>query len=155
MSQNEMIVTNTKRLLALARTLGLPIVVTEQEKLGATVNEIASGIPAFSPIPKICFNCFSCEPFAARVKELGKSTLIVCGIEAHICVAQTALWAHPEFCVHVVSDAISSRSPDNVSVAIERMRSRGVTITSTEMVIYELLQKAGTENFRAMLPHVK
>jgi hypothetical protein len=57
--------------------------------------------------------------------------------------------------VQVVGDAISSRTPDNVSVAIERMRSSGVTITSTEMVIYELLRKAGTEEFKAMLPHVK
>ena len=107
------------------------------------------------PIAKICFNCFSCEPFVRRVQESRRHTLIIVGIEAHICVAQTALWAHPQFRVQVVSDAISSRSPDNVHVAIDRMRVNGVTITSTEMVIYELLQKAGTDEFRAMLPHVK
>jgi isochorismate hydrolase len=155
MTQKARIVTNTKRLLALARTIDLPVVVTEQENLGPTVNEIAEDIPRFAPIRKICFNCFLCEPFATRIKETGRSSLIVCGIEAHICVAQTALWAYPDFSVHVMSDAISSRSIDNVSVGIERMRSLGVTISSTEMLIYELLQRGGTEEFRAMLPFVK
>jgi nicotinamidase-related amidase len=153
--RQEKIVTNTKRLLALAGTIGLPIVVTEQEKLGHTIGEIAEQIPDLSPISKIAFNCFFCEAFARRIDELQRKTLIITGIEAHICVTQTALWAHPRFRVQVVGDAISSRTPDNVSVAIERMRSSGVTITSTEMVIYELLRKAGTEEFKAMLPHVK
>jgi isochorismate hydrolase len=76
-------------------------------------------------------------------------------VEAHICVAQTALYAVPEFDVHVVADAISSRSIDNWTVAVERMRARGVTVTSTEMVIYELLQRAGTEEFKAALQLVK
>jgi nicotinamidase-related amidase len=153
--QPEKIVTNTKRLLALADTFSLPVIVTEQAKLGRTIGEIAGGIPDFSPISKIAFNCFFCEPFGRRIEEFQRRTLIIAGIEAHICVAQTALWAHPQFRVHVVGDAISSRTTDNVSLAIERMRSSGVTITSTEMVIYELLGKAGTEEFKAMLPHVK
>lgn len=153
--RQEKIVTNVQRLIALAATLGLPVVVTEQEKLGRTIGEIAERIPDFSPISKIAFNCFFCEPFARRIEESRRKTLIITGIEAHICVTQTALWANPQFRVQVVADAISSRTTDNVSVAIERMRSSGVTITSTEMVIYELLRKAGTEEFKAMLPHVK
>jgi nicotinamidase-related amidase len=154
-SQHEKVVGNTKRLLALADTLHLPVVVTEQEKLGQTIAEIRERMTDLAPVAKVTFNCFSCEPFAQKIRELQRNTLIITGIEAHICVAQTALWAHPQFRVHVVSDAISSRSPDNVCVAVERMRATGVTITSTEMVIYELLQKAGTEEFRTMLPHVK
>jgi len=153
--QPEKIVTNVRRLIALADTLGLPIVVTEQEKLGRTIDEIAERIPGLSPISKIAFNCFFCEPFVRRIEQFQRKTLIIAGIEAHICVTQTALWADPEFRVHVVGDAISSRATDNVSLAIERMRSSGVTITSTEMAIYELLGKAGTEEFKAMLPHVK
>lgn len=149
------IVSNAKRLLAMADTLGLPVVVTEQEKLGPTVLEIREHITAFDPILKICFNCFFCEPFVKKIQETGRKTLIVAGIEAHICVTQTALWALDGFRVHVVQDAISSRSSENVAIAVERMRTAGVTITSTEMVIYELLQRAGTPEFKAMLPYVK
>jgi nicotinamidase-related amidase len=155
MSQPEKIVANTRRLLALSRTMNLPVVFTEQEKLGATLPELTEGFTDFAPISKLAFNCFSSVPFSARIREIGRHTMIVAGIEAHICVTQTALWAHPRFNVHVVSDAISSRSPDNFAVALERMRTGGLTITSTEMVIYELLQKAGTDEFRAMLPLIK
>lgn len=155
MCQSERIVENAKRLLALSRIMDLPVVFTEQEKLGPTIAQITEGAKDHKPILKMDFNCFSSIPFSARVRETGRHTLIIAGIEAHICVAQTALWAHPRFNVHVVSDAISSRSPDNFSVAIERMRAGGVTITSTEMVVYELLQRAGTDEFRAMLPLIK
>ncbi len=155
MSHSQTIVDNVKRLLALARTMHLPALFTEQEKLGATLGEVSQAAPAFEPVPKTTFNCFLCEPFASKVRGSGRSTLIIAGIEAHICVAQTALWAHPQFRVHVVQDAISSRAPHNVAVATERMRAAGITITSTEMVIYELLQRAGTEEFKAMLPFVK
>jgi isochorismate hydrolase len=155
MSHHEKVVANTKRLLVLADVLRLPVVVTEQEKLGTTIAEISTNITDFQPISKLSFDCFSCEAFARRVGKFRRNTLIICGIEAHICVAQTALRAYPQFRVHVVSDAISSRSPDNVIVAVKRMAASGVTITSTEMVIYELLQKAGTEEFKRMLPHVK
>jgi nicotinamidase-related amidase len=110
---------------------------------------------SYLPVSKRVFNCFFCGSFAEKIDQLQRRTLILSGIEAHICVTQTALWANPQFRVQVVSDAISSRAPENVSVAIERMRSSGVTITSTEMVIYELLQTAGTDEFKAMLPYVK
>lgn len=155
MTQPERLVENGRRLLALAKIVGLPVVFTEQEKLGPTVRELTEGFPDYQPVAKTVFNCFSCVPFAARVRETGRHTLILAGIEAHICVSQTALWAQPRFRVHVVSDAISSRSPDNLSVAIARMRAAGLTITSTEMVIYEVLERAGTNEFREMLPLIK
>ena len=155
MAQPEKIVENTKRLLALARVMHLPVIVTEQEKLGKTVSAISEGVAPLNPVSKVAFNCFLSEAFTSRVDEAGRRTLIIAGIEAHICVAQTALCAHPRFRVHVASDAVSSRSPDNLAVALERMRAWGVTITSTEMVIYELLRKAGTDEFRAMLPLIK
>jgi nicotinamidase-related amidase len=155
MSEPGRIVENTKRLLALARILGLPVVFTEQGKLGPTLEEIRKEAPTFEAISKMAFNCFASDMFAARVNKLERSTLIIIGIEAHICVAQTAIWAHPRFRVHVVSDAVSSRSPDNHAVALDRMRAVGITVTSTEMTIYELLREAGTEQFRAMLPYVK
>ena len=154
MAEGEKIVANTKRLLGLAEVMNLPVIATEQEKLGATIAEIAGKIST-AVIPKTTFDCFLTDEFSARVAETGRNALIIVGIEAHICVAQTALSAHPRFKVHVVSDAIGSRSAHNVSVSVERMRAAGITITSTEMVIYELLQRAGTAQFKAMLPIVK
>jgi nicotinamidase-related amidase len=155
MSRDEMIVANTKRLLALASTTGLPVIVTEQGKLGPTLPSLSSMISGFDPISKMTFNCFAAEAFNQRIEVLQRRTLIISGIEAHICVTQTALWAHQQYNVQVVSDAISSRVPENASVAVERMRAQGITISSTEMVIYELLEKAGTDEFKAMLPYIK
>ncbi len=154
MAEGERLTMNVKRLLGLAAVMGLPVIVTEQEKLGPTVREISDKVSR-EPISKSSFNCFLSEAFAARVAETARNTLIVAGIEAHICVAQTALAGHPLFRVHVVGDAVASRSPGNVTVALDRMRAAGITITSTEMVIYELLRKAGTAEFKAMLPLIK
>ncbi len=154
MAEGEKMVANTKRLLGLAEVMSLPVIATEQEKLGATIAEIAGNIST-AVIPKTTFDCFLTDEFSVRVAKTGRNALIIAGIEAHICVAQTAMSGHPKFKVHVVSDAIGSRSPHNVSVAVERMRAAGITITSTEMVIYELLRRAGTTQFKAMLPIVK
>jgi nicotinamidase-related amidase len=77
------------------------------------------------------------------------------GIEAHICVAQTALHALPHHKVHVISDAISSRLPGNRRVGLDRMAAAGVTVSSTEMFLFELLVEAGTDTFRKVLPLVK
>ena len=85
----------------------------------------------------------------------GRRNLILCGIESHICVAQTAISALENYNVHVVSDAVSSRSNHNKETALNRMRESGAVITSTEMVIYELLRQAGTNDFRATLKLVK
>ncbi len=155
MAGAERLMANMKRLLGLAEVMGLPVIVTEQEKLGPTVREIAEKVTSPEPISKSTFDCFLSEAFAARVGETGRNVLIVAGIEAHICVAQTALSGSPRFRIHVAADAVSSRSPDNVTVALDRMRAAGIIITSTEMVIYELLRRAGTAEFKAMLPLIK
>jgi nicotinamidase-related amidase len=155
MSRDEMVVANTTRLLALASTVGLPVVVTEQGKLGPTLPSLSGLISGFDPIPKMTFNCFATEAFAQRIEAIQRKTIIIAGIEGHICVTQTALWANQQYNVQVVSDAISSRAPENASVAVERMRAQGIIISSTEMVIYELLEKAGTDEFKVMLPFVK
>lgn len=154
-AEKEKVTDNVVRLLKSAQIMGLPLILTEQEKLGNTVPEILDAAQHLSPIRKLDFNCFGCQDFVDQVSRLGRKTLILAGVEAHICVAQTALGAIPDYIVHVVSDATSSRSLDNWKVALKRMRQAGVVITSTEMVIYELLQRAGTDEFRAVLPLVK
>jgi nicotinamidase-related amidase len=146
---------NIVRLVRFARILGLPVVVTEQEKLGPTVPEVAKELMGISPVSKIHFNCFFCDSFKREIEDKKRDTLILAGIEAHICVAQTALYGLSRYSVHVVSDAIASRTAANHDVAIERMRQAGAVITSVEMLIYELLQQAGTEEFKAALQLVK
>jgi len=154
-SNQEKVVENVVRLIKFSNIIGLPVVVTEQEKLGATVPEVSKELGGLRPIGKVCFNCFLCQNFADEVERSGRKTLIITGAEAHICVAQTAIFAVPRFRVQAVSDAISSRTRENWRVSLERMQQNGVSVTSTEMFIYEILQKAGTDEFSAALKLVK
>ena len=154
-SNREVIIENTIKLVKFARMVGVPIILTEQEKLGPTVPDLKKELSGILPVKKLHFNCFFSNDFSDQVERSRKNTIILAGVEAHICIAQTALSALPRFTVHIISDAISSRTQENLCVSIERMRQSGVIISSTEMFIYELLQKAGTDEFRAVLQLVK
>jgi len=154
-TDRESVLSNIARLVKVCHLTGIPVVVTEQEKLGKTVEEIHNEFSGEEAVQKVHFNCFSCETFAERIKKTGRKTIILTGVEAHICVTQTALHAIPFYNVQIVSDAVSSRLTDNRNIAFQRMRDAGATITSTEMFIYEILQKAGTDEFRSILPLVK
>jgi isochorismate hydrolase len=155
MADKEKLQENVMRLVKFSKVVGLPVVITEQEKLGSTLQEIKEELKEVHPISKVDFNCFRCGSFTKRLESFRRKTLILTGIEAHICVAQTALHALSEYAVHVVSDAIASRSPHNHRVALDRMMQSGVTVTSTEMVIYEILRRAGSDIFREVLKLVK
>ena len=154
-ANKEKMVENIVRLVKFSNIVKMPVILTEQQKLGSTIPEIKKELSDLHPISKICFDCFLCDEFAEKVNKIGKKTLIVCGIEAHICVTQTVLHALPHFCVHIVEDAISSRTIENWKIAVARMSRSGAVITSTEMIMYELLQKAGTDEFKATLQLVK
>lgn len=153
--EKERVVDNTVKLVKFAGIIGMPVVVTEQAKLGATVQAVAEPLGGADAVEKITFDCFGCQPFAQRVADLGRGTLLLTGVEAHICVAQTGLSALAEHQVQVVSDAVSSRVEHNWRIALGRLEQAGAVITSTEMLIYELLRQAGTEEFKATLPLVK
>ena len=154
-SEVQKVIDNVIKLIKVAGIIGLPIVLTEQEKLGGTIDEIKSVLDEYNPITKVTFSCFGCEEFTAELNRLNRNTLLLAGIESHICVTQTALDALPGYLVHAVSDAISSRVHHNWETAISRMDRSGATITSTEMIIYELLNRAGTDEFREALPFLK
>jgi nicotinamidase-related amidase len=151
--ERDRVVANVTKLLHLARVLRLKTVPTTQycRGLGATVPEIAS-LLAREPIDKTSFSCFG-DP--TIVGELS-GTLLVAGIETHICVCQTVLGAlEAGFAVHVAADATSSRSARNMLIGLERMRAAGAVISSTEMAIYELLGRSDRGEFKAMLPYLK
>lgn len=155
MADKDLVKENVIKLARFARIVHLPVIVTEQEKLGPTIPEITAELTGVKTFGKITFDCFGDEGIRASIGLTGRTTLILAGIEAHICVAQTAISALGKYHVHAVGDAMSSRAPQNHEIAIHRIRQAGAVVTSTEMVMYELLGKAGTQEFRECLKLVK
>jgi nicotinamidase-related amidase len=158
--QKDQLVKNSQLLVRLAGILKIPTLVTTQyaKGLGGTVPEIASLLPETQIIDKQMFSCFGSESFCTNLKRLpgNRNTLLLCGMESHICVMQTALGALQEgYIVHVASDAVSSRTEWNWKIGLERMRGAGAIISSTEMMIYELLRSSGAPAFRELLPYLK
>lgn len=147
---------NIVRLLRFANEIGIPVLVAKQVKLGETVEAIRQLTMKSATVEKSQFDCIACAAFAEQLAGLQKRTLLLCGIETHICVAQTALHALRDgYRVHLLADATSSRSQVNVEVGVERARSAGAVISSVEMLIYEILGEAATDLFRRVLPIVK
>ncbi len=154
-AESRKVIHNTARLLQFAKIIDLPVILSEQDKLGATVPEIKQEIAGCTPAVKITFDALLCDAFAEQLHKLNRKAIILTGVETHVCVTQTALHALPDYSVHVVSDAVSSRTQENWRVGLERMRQHGAVITSTEMVMFELLKRAGTDEFKKVLPLVK
>ena len=155
--ENGKVFDNVNRLLRGAEILGLETIVTEQypKGLGNTCKEVQ--LPE-SPniIEKVCFSCLASDPVNDQLKLTNRKSLILCGVEAHICVLKTALDAlQAGYQVHVVADAVSSRTPENKQLALERMRQAGAFITSTEMILFMLLDKAGTDEFKGISKLIK
>lgn len=153
-------VRNAQLLIRLAGILKIPALVTTQynKGLGNTVPEVASLLPDSPPIDKLTFSCFGSDAFCGLLKRLPgqRTTVLLCGMETHICVMQTALGALREgYLVHVASDAVSSRTELNWRIGLERMRAAGAIISSTEMMIYELLRSSGAPAFKELLPYLK
>ena len=156
MVEKKKLIDNVKALVRTAEVFRLPVLVTEQEKLGETVPELREALTGQPKIRKLEFSCCQNAEFTSQLDKLGKRSIIVCGIEAHICVLQTVLdLIANHHHVLVVSDAVSSYSIVDRDAAIERMRDSGAIITTTEAAIYELTEKAGTEEFRRILEIVK
>jgi nicotinamidase-related amidase len=147
-------------LLRFARVAGLPIVLTTQyEKgIGPIVEEIRKEAPEVPVVDKVEFGCFSNPTFVKCLEERGggRRALLVAGIESHICVMQTVLGAVArDYAVHVASDGVSSRTAWNWKVGLERMGSAGAIISSTEMFIYEVLERSDSPWFKEILPDVR
>jgi nicotinamidase-related amidase len=156
--ERERVLNNVVLLARAAATLGLPIFATEQYRqgLGPTVPEVAAAISGFAPMEKLTFSACGGPGFMVGLEYHRISDIILCGIEAHVCVLQTCLeLLEQKGRVFVVADAISSRTVDNYKFALERMRDARAAIVSTEMIVFELLQRAGTDEFKRLLPLLK
>ena len=158
--QKEQLVRNIQLLIRAAGILKIPAMVSTQyaKGLGGTVAEVAALLAGTEEIDKTLFSCFGSELFCGALKRLPgqRNTLLLCGMESHICVMQTALGALREgYLVHVASDAVSSRTEWNWKIGLERMRAAGAVISSTEMMIYELMRASSSAAFKELLPHLK
>ncbi|HTJ85678.1 MAG TPA: hydrolase [Terriglobales bacterium] len=157
--EKDRLLKNAQLLVRLAGILEIPIIATTQyaKGLGETVGDVKLLLPS-AAIDKQSFSCFGSDVFCSAMKRLPgqRNTALLCGMESHICVAQTALAALREgYLVHVASDAVSSRTEWNWKIGLERMRAAGAVISSTEMMIYELLRGSGTEAFKEMLRYLR
>ena len=140
------------------RILDRPIFVTEQYRkgLGDTVSEIVGALGEITGTEKLAFSACGAGGFLVGLRRAKVAEVVLCGIEAHVCVLQTCLdLLEAGFSVFVVADAISSRTAQNRELAIQRMRDAGAVVTSVETVLFELLERAGTEEFKQVLALVK
>ncbi len=148
------VVNNTTLLLQAASRLAVPVMVSEQyaKGLGPTVPEIRQALPASAAIiEKVSFSCLAEDAFALRLKERNRRQIVIAGIEAHVCVLQTAdqvLAAGHD--VFVVADATASRATASHDVAMRRLAASGCAIVTTEMVVFEWLRVAATPAFKAL-----
>ena len=160
MHARDALVANVRLLMQSANILGVPILTTVQNaaRLGGPASSIAELLPADAPVPidKLIFSCAGSPEFMAHVHDAGRHQILLCGVETHICVSQTALdLAHSEFQVHVAADAVSSRTLEKHKLGMERLRDNHVLPCAAEAAVYEWLGAAGTPAFKQILPLVK
>ena len=156
--RSQIIIENIKKLLLLSKLFHLPVILTEQYSkwLGPTLPDIIESLTEYKPIPKMHFNCCAVENFNEQLNSKDFKNIIVAGVESHICVFQTCVsLVNKGYKVHIPRDAVGSRTDENSSVGLKLANKAGAYITSTESVIYQILEKAGTKEFKQMLKKVK
>lgn len=157
MNNIEGVVENTGILMRAAARLKIPHLVSEQypQGLGATVGALAE-LGAGEAAGKVTFSCMADGGYVSRFNALGRDQAVVAGIEAHVCVLQTAMdLLERNVQVFVVADATASRSPDSHAMALHRIGGAGAEIVTTEMVLFEWLGRAGTPAFKDLSKLIK
>lgn len=155
---NEHVAAKCKTLIEGIKLLNVPTIVTEQyvKGLGKTIPAIAESLGEFEPIEKMAFSCCGEPNFNIRIEERYRENVLLCGIESHVCVLQTAIdlqdAGHRPI---VVADAISSRNPEDKALALQRFATEGIRVTSVESILFELCKVSGTEQFKRISKLVK
>ena len=158
MSERETLFANLRRMIQGAKALEMPVLWVEQlpDKLGPSIPEVAEELPDQQPISKETFSCVGNEAFTAALAATGRRQVLLTGIETHICVYQTARdLLDADYGVELVTDATSSRIASNKCLGIDKMQRLGATLTSTEMVLFELMRTASHPAFRTIQQIVK
>lgn len=158
MWEKEKLLTNCLLLIRGLHALNLPVVVTQQytRGLGETIPEIQSALPEFSYIEKRDFSCGDEPAVVSKLEDTGVKHVIICGIESHVCVLQTAIDLKEKgFIPVVVADCISSRKPESLELAMERFRYENIIVTSAESILFELTRTSTAPEFKAISNLVK
>jgi len=158
MCEKEALFESVQKIIKGMQILDIPILWTEQnpEGLGATIPEIAHLLSNIQPIPKLSFSCCGNERFMQALKAMNCKQVLITGIEAHICVYQTAVdLINLGYEVQVVADAVSSRTFENKGIGLEKMKDGGASLTSTETALFELLKIAEGPKFKEIIKIVR
>ena len=158
MQHRERVLERAVTLIQGFNTLEVPIFITEQypKGLGPTEQKIAEALSGVTAVQKMTFSCCGEPDVLRKLRESKVQQVVVCGIECHVCVLQTVLdLLGTDFQVHVVVDAVSSRETLNCETALRRMQAAGAILTTTETVLFELLEKCGTDEFKQVVKLVK
>lgn len=156
--ERERVCRNASVLIDTAALFDIPIYFSEHNpgKLGGFLPDLLSRVESPRVFEKLEFSCLENEGIARELMATGRRTLILAGIESHVCIFHTAAHAlRLGYRVHVASDGVSSRSELNRDIGLRRLDRAGAVISSTEMILFELLTRAGTDRFRAALPFIK
>lgn len=148
----------TRLLLEAARRLAVPVIVSEHypEGLGHTDPRLLPLLDRAAVLDKRAFSCWREPRLRAAIESAGRRQIVVCGMEAHVCVLQTALdLAVAGFATHLAADAAGSRRDEDRSLALERLRRHGVEIVTSEMVVFEWLERGEGDAFKALIPLIK
>ena len=158
MYEKELLFKNIQVLIKAAKILNIPILWCQQvpESLGQTISEIKELLSDIEPINKSSFSCRRDEQFENKLRDLNVNQVLICGIETHVCIYQTAIdLCSKGYYVNIIVDAVSSRTLENKKLALERMASEGCKISSVEMIIFELLKTANHPNFKEIARLIK
>jgi len=158
MHDKDNLLMNAVKAIKGAAIFNVPIIVTEQapEKLGPTIAPIAGEIKDFQPVGKEAFSCWENKKFREKLEAFSRSNVIILGIECHVCVYQTAVdLIENGYIVHVVADAVSSRTKANSDIGLAAMKTCGAHLTGTEMFLFELMRTAADPRSRDLFKIVK
>ncbi|TDJ54246.1 MAG: hydrolase [Ignavibacteria bacterium] len=157
-NEYETVVENTIKLIKGFKALGIPIYYTEQypKGLGPTVESIQNELEGNDAIQKLSFSCSGAGDLFNELIKNGISQVVVCGVESHVCVQQTVLdLIANDFQVNLAADAVSSRRVKDYEISLSRMRQHGADVTTTEAILFELLNVCGTDVFKQISKIVK
>ncbi len=158
MHHQDILFKHIQALILAADCLKIPIIFTEQvpDKIGFTIPEVANYFNNRTPIIKKSFSCFGSKEFQKTLSDLKREQVILCGIETHVCLYQTAVdLLEAKYQVQVVADAVSSRTQANKEAALHRIENFGATLTSTEMLICELIKTSEHPKFKEILKLIR
>jgi len=158
MNRGKFTINSISNLIKLAELYNMPVILTEHypKGLGKTLPEIRELLKVYDPIEKTHFNCCAVDEFNERLESYKLKNIILTGVESHICVYQTCFSLMQKgYNVQLPRDSVDSRTDENMNVGFELMREQGALVTSSEAIIYQILRKAATPEFKKMLKAVK